>query len=138
MKLKSYLTKIILALSVSTLNVSAEVVLNDDFTETVTVWQDLEISSWSGTCVDECTGETFTGTGDTKQDAEQDCISQASQTGSKIDNFTYNHIHDAIDYSSGKSGVDGCAPCGSSNPIKSAQVTLGLRYHRFRNMTEPS
>ncbi|MCH2209559.1 MAG: hypothetical protein MK132_27385, partial [Lentisphaerales bacterium] len=139
MKLKSYLTKIILALSVSTLNVSAEVVLNDDFTETVTVCGNLEISSWSGTCVDECTGETFTGTGDTKQDAEQDCISQASQTGSRIDNFTYNHIHDAIDYSSGKSGVDGCAPCGSSNPIKSAQVTLGLkRYHRFRNMTEPS
>jgi RHS repeat-associated protein len=113
--------------------------VNQDFTETVTVCGNLTVSSWSGTCVNECTGESFTGTGDTKADAIQDCISQASTTGSRIDNFTYNHIHDAVDYKSAITGIDGCVSCGSSSPLKSAQVSIGLkRLHRFRNMTEPS
>ena len=84
-------------------------------------------------------GEVKTGTGKTQDAAKANCLSQFSGTGSAIDNFTYNHIHDAVDYQSGSTGINGCAPCGSSSPLSGGAIDIGItRIHRFRNMTEPS
>lgn len=102
----------------------------------------------SGTCVNGCDPtQTVTLTGPARQ-SEAEAIAALNSacidysfTGSKIDNITLNHFHDAIDYSSSTSGASGCSSCsaGAGGLPQDASVKVGIkRTQSLRDVTQPS
>src|ERR1043165_9462485 len=77
------------------------------------------------------------------EDAQSKCISAfstSSNTGSRIENITLNHTHDAVDYSSESVGASGCSSCSASNATTSDNFlkVMVQRTQSLRDMTQPS
>ena len=71
--------------------------------------------------------------------SDQECVEGVSeQCGSVIDNWSFNHIHQAWDWKLGTQ-ASGCATCGGGKASSPQVMSFGLRRsHRFRDITEPS
>lgn len=67
--------------------------------------------------------------------AKSDCINNLSKTGSDIDNFTFNHLHYATDFSLATQS-SGCVPCGGGGKGEPTVRDSTLHIRRIQSLRE--